>query len=131
LVVSLNIKIKKTMASKSQLEKAAAKTAEAIKSQSLQVSAWENLRETCKRIGITLSLVALGCSVSAQNLAMVDNSTQAAQMRPKVVLRGITGETFTLKSGQTCEVWMHTDGRKYVLRANGRKYFPKRLNRSL
>lgn len=119
------------MASKKQLEKAAAKTADAIKSQSLQVSAWENLRETCKRIGITLSLVALGCSVSAQNLAMVDNNTQTAQMRPKVVLRGITGETFTLKNGQTCEVWTHTDGRKYVLRANGRKYFPKRLNRSL
>lgn len=69
--------------------------------------------------------------VAAQVVEMVDNTTQTTQNRPKVVLRGITGETFTLKTGEVCEVWTHTDGRKYVVRANGRKYFPKRLNRDL
>lgn len=69
--------------------------------------------------------------MAAQVVAMVDNTPQTSQMRSKVVLRGITGETFTLKSGQTCEVLIHTDGRKYILRPNGRKYFPKRLNRNL
>jgi hypothetical protein len=116
------------MAYAKQLQKAAAKTAAAIKTQALQASGWQQLQKTCTRLGITLSLAVLGCNLSAQALNYVDKRPQTSLTKPFIELKGITGDYYTMKDCTVLPVYVSPNGKQFVIRANGRKYYPKSLN---
>lgn len=86
------------------------------------------------------SLIAMGYAfllhdlspVAAQTLAVanpVQKEVVRASNKPKIVLRGITGQYYTMKSGIRREVFVSPTGRKFVFTASGKKYYPKSLNR--
>lgn len=114
------------MAAQKQLEKSAAKAAAAIKGQAIQSSAWANLMDTTKKMGLALSLAALGCSCTVSH---ADKRPQTSLIKPHIELKGITGDYYTMNTGEVSPVFVSPQGKYFVMRPNGRKYYPKKLNK--
>lgn len=97
-----------------------------------------NLAKLVRVLGYGFLLFDLS-PMAAQTLALIENKggtrhglpsvRETPTPRLKIELRAITGRFYTMRNGETREVWEHTGGRLYVVRSNGRKYFPKSLNR--
>lgn len=96
----------------------------------------------CKRLAALVIALGYGCllqgltPLAAQTVSGVTigdkNSLTVRKNTPNTLkkreLKCITGETYTLKTGETRPVYMSPSGKRYVLTANGSKYYPKRLN---
>lgn len=127
------------MATKSQLANAAMKSAKTIigsRSAFAQTSL-DHLMRSCMRLGFMLVIGAT--SIQAQTLASSEgtkeNSLTVRKNTPntlrRIELKCITGETYTLKTGETRPVYMSPSGKRYVETAKGGKYYPKKLNTDL
>lgn len=121
-----------------KLERAALKTAATIKGQAIQ-HGWSNLIQTCKLMGLSVAFLASASPLAAQTLALTESKGTQGTFLPSVKetphqpikreLRGITGEEYQRRNGEVVPVWLAPDGRKFVYRPNGRKFFPKSLNK--
>lgn len=124
-----------------KLERAALKTAAVIKKQSIQ-HGWDNLLDTCKLIGLSVAFLASASPLAAQTLALTESkgtggtiSTSVRKTttpRHKIQVReydGRTPDTYKMRNGTVLDVFQTEDARYYVIRPNGKKYFPKSLNR--
>ncbi len=98
-----------------------------------------NLAKLVRVLGYGFLLFDLS-PVAAQTLAAVENKGGAShdlpsvkETMPKVALReysGLTMQTYLTRKGVVKDVYPATDGRFYIVRSNGRKFFPKSLNKS-
>ena len=67
--------------------------------------------------------------VAAQTLDGVKKVPTTHKTSPKIELKGITGDYYTLKTGEVLAIYVSPQGKQFVIRPNGRKYYPKSLNK--
>lgn len=92
-----------------------------------------NLARMVSSLGFFALLLDLS-PLAAQTLSMTGDvastpyHAQKATIRKAVGRMVFTGERYTLKTGEVCDVYANIHGRKFVLR-NGKRYYPKSLNK--
>ena len=112
------------MATKSQLARAATKTAQTILTANLsrdtETGSIRFLSASCKKLGIfalTVGLLSLSVNVGAQNIQK-DASGNYHQTAKTAIEPLKTANTFTTAKGETFIVWTGARGAKFVVRTS-------------
>lgn len=96
----------------------------------------------CKRLAKTLVLMGYGfllhdlSPVAAQTLALTGKGISTPeyakkQEKTRSVVAGtcFTGEVYPMRDGQLYDVYQSRTGKRFIVKPNGKRYYPARLNK--